>query len=84
MTLPDERYRAVKWAEEFLLKLSDPKQTPRIPKEIRQQAWSILRHYPNNWDMDNAADLAPGVFQKEMEPLYRMVKQYEQDKENES
>jgi DNA-binding protein Fis len=84
MTLPDERYRAVKWAEEFLLKLSDPKQTPRIPKEIRQQAWSILRHYPNNRDMDNAANLAPVVFQKEMEPLYRMVKQYEQDKENES
>jgi hypothetical protein len=84
MTLPDERYRAVKWAEEFLLKLSDPKQTPRIPKELRQQAWSILRHYPNKWDMDNAAALAPGVFQKEMEPLYRMVKQYEQDKENES
>lgn len=83
MTLPDERYRAVKWAEQFLLELSDPKKTPRIPKELRQRAWSILRHYPGEYDMKSAAKLAPGVFAEEMEPLYRMVKQYEQDKENE-
>jgi hypothetical protein len=25
----------------------------------------------------------PAIFQEKMEPLYRMVKQYEQDKENE-
>jgi hypothetical protein len=29
--------------------------------------------------MQVAADLAPQVFQKEMEPLYKMVKQYDQD-----
>lgn len=81
MTLPDERYRAVKWAEEFLLELSDPKKTPGIPKAIRQQAWSILRHYPNKWDMKYVAEQIPDVFQIEMEPLYRMVKKYEQDKE---
>jgi hypothetical protein len=32
--------------------------------------------------MKSAAKLAPGVFAIEMEPLYRMVKAYEQDKEN--
>jgi len=83
MTLPDERYRAVKWAEQFLLELSDPKKTPRIPKELRQRAWSILRHYPNKWDMDNVSSKCPETFQETMEPLYRMVKQYEQDKDNE-
>ena len=83
MTLPDERYRAVKWAEEFLLELTDPKKTPGIPKKIRQQAWSILRHYPTVWDMQIVAREVPSVFQEQMEPLHRMVLQYKQEKENE-
>lgn len=82
MTMPDERYRAVLWAEKFLLKLSDSKQTPRIPKALRQEAWSILRHYPSVFDLQQAANACPTVFQKEMEPLYRMVKQHEQSKED--
>ena len=82
MTMPDERYRAVLWAEKFLLKLSDSKQTPRIPKALRQEAWSILRHYPKEWDLDSAARRAPDVFQAKIEPLYRMVKQHEQSKED--
>jgi hypothetical protein len=32
--------------------------------------------------MKQAAEDCPGVFQERMEPLYRMVKQYDQDKEN--
>ena len=83
MTLPDERYRAVMWASRFLQELAhDRKKYPRIPKVVRQEAYSILRHYPSDFDMKNAADLAPIVFLKEMEPLYKMVKAYEQDKEN--
>jgi hypothetical protein len=42
-----------------------------------------LRHYPNKWDMDNVSSKCPETFQETMEPLYRMVKQYEQDKDNE-
>jgi hypothetical protein len=33
--------------------------------------------------MQQAAENCPDVFQERMEPLYRMVKQFEQDKENE-
>jgi hypothetical protein len=85
LTLPDERYRAVMWAERFLQDLAhDYKKYPRIPKTVRQEAYSILRHFPSSWDMKNASDLAPVVFQERMEPLYRMVKQYEQDKENDN
>lgn len=84
MTLPDERYRAVLWATGFLQELAyDRKKYPRIPKAVRQEAYSILRHYPNIWDMKQAAHSAPHVFQEQMEPLYRMIKQHEQDKENE-
>jgi hypothetical protein len=85
MTLPDERYRAVMWASRFLQDLAhDRKKYPRIPKAVRQEAYSILRHFPSSWDMQNASNSAPEVFQERMEPLYRMVKQHEQDKENEN
>jgi hypothetical protein len=63
MTMPDERYRAVKWAEQLLKDLCDPTKTPRVPKAIRQRASSCLRHYPGTWDMDRAAHSCPGVFQ---------------------
>jgi hypothetical protein len=74
MTLPDERYRAVKWAESFLSRLAGG-EYPRVPKAVRDEARSILRHYPSNWDMNRAAATSPEVFQQQMEPLYRMIKQ---------
>jgi hypothetical protein len=84
MTLPDERYRAVVWAERFLQDLAhDYKKYPRIPKTVREEAFSILRHFPSSFDLKMAEQGAPGVFQERMEPLYRMVKQYNQDKDNE-
>ena len=79
MTLPDERYRAVMQTIQFLTNICN---TPRVPKTIKQQARSLLRHYPSAWDMKAAAELAPHVFQKEMEPLYRMVKQYDMEKKD--
>jgi hypothetical protein len=63
MTLPDERYRAVRRSEQFLKDLCDPSKTPRVPKSVRGQASSILRHYPNQWDMDLAAHCTPTVFE---------------------
>lgn len=81
MTLPDERYRAVMWAKKLLEDLSNPKITPRIPQVIRQRAYSALRHYPSEWDMQWAAEAAPTVFAEHMEALYRMVKQHELDKQ---
>ena len=75
MTLPDERYRAVKWAESFLKRLAGG-QYARTPKAVRDEARSILRHYPSSWDLDRAAQAAPTVFQERMEPLHRMVAAY--------
>jgi hypothetical protein len=80
MTLPDERYRAVKYAQDFLSRLAGGTY-PRVPKAVREEARSILRHYPLWYDMQRAAQAAPDVFAEQMEPLYRMVKAYEQDKE---
>jgi hypothetical protein len=84
MTLPDERYRAVMWASQFLQELAhDRKKYPRVPKAVRQEAHSILRHYPGTWDMERASTNCPEVFQTRMEPVTRLFKQYEQNK-NES
>jgi len=83
MTLPDERYRAVMWAERFLKELAtDRKKYPRIPLAVRREAHSILRHYPGAWDMERASEGAPDVFQERMEPLTRLVMQYEQEKKD--
>jgi hypothetical protein len=62
MTLPYERNRSVIQAEQFLLDLCDPKKTPRVPKRIRAQARSLLRHYPTNYHMKEASEMAPSVF----------------------
>lgn len=84
MTLPDERYRAVKWASQFLQELAhDRKKFPRLPKSVRQEAYSILRHFPGEWDLQRAAKQAPEVFQERMEPLTRMLQAYKIEQEEE-
>ena len=77
MTLPDERYRAVRAAERFMQDLLDPRKTPRVPKLIRDRARSVLRHYPSSYDLDRAAAASPEIFTKHLDPLYKMVKQHD-------
>ena len=68
MTVPIERTNAVVNTEMFLMQLIDPKQTPRIPKEIRKRASSLLRHYPTKGCMEIIAeredtqDTSPKIF----------------------
>lgn len=80
MTLPDERYRAVLAAKSLLEDLCNSSVTPRVPKAIRGRAYSVLRHFPNSWDMDRAAGGAPDVFQKQMEAVQRLIMKYEEGK----
>ena len=70
MTLPDERYRAVIETQKFLAEILN---TPRVPKEIKAQARSLLRHYPNAYDMHKTAERCPEVFQEQMEDLHRFI-----------
>jgi len=65
-----------------MYELMDPKKTPGVPKSIRDQARSVLRHYPDDWNMQEAAEAAPEVFQERMEPVTRLFKQYEQKKQD--
>lgn len=52
MTVPIERTNAVVFTRNLLCDLLDPKITPRVPKSIRMRAYSALRHYPTQFDMD--------------------------------
>jgi hypothetical protein len=80
MTLPDERYRAVVQTFKFL---NEVLSTPRVPKKIKENARWCLRHYPSEWDMQQAAESAPHIFAEKMEPLYRMVKKYDNETKGE-
>jgi hypothetical protein len=76
VTLPDERYRAVKNTMEFLIRLSAG-EYPRVPRGVREEARSLLRHYPGTFDLDALERAAPHVIQQRMEPLHRMLAAYE-------
>jgi len=83
MTLPDERYRALKWAEQFMQDLMDPARTPRVPKAVRQQARSILKHYPGSYYIDQMAQARPDIITAEMEDLVKFVRSRERDQDPE-
>jgi hypothetical protein len=76
MTLPDERYRAIRITETLLTDLCSSRATPRVPREIRQRAAQCLRHFPSQYDLQQLELAAPHVVQQQMEPLHRMVAVY--------
>jgi hypothetical protein len=81
MTLPDERYAAIRNTERFLMDLCNPKKTARIPRTIRQQALGLLRHYPNSVNLEQLAERSPDIITPKMESLTRMLMTYQQSKE---
>jgi len=81
LTLPDERYRAVKATAEFLQRLAGG-EIPRVPKAVRDDARWLLRHYPNQFDLRSAAQQAPDVFQERMEDLHKFIVQGQQQQEH--
>ena len=60
MTMPYERKRAVLQTEEFLRELC--RDLPGIPKEVRDRAKRLLKHYPSAYYMDEASEQCPRVF----------------------
>lgn len=83
MTLPDERYRAIMWAKKLLEDLASPSKTKRVPKEIRQRAYSALRHFPDEYFISMLAEARPDILERRgdpYDPLYKMVKEHELSK----
>lgn len=87
MTLPDERYRAIMFAKSLCEDLLDSSKTPRVPKDIRRRALSVLRHFPEEYYLSMLAEARPDIIERKgdpYDPLYKMVKEYELGKEDES
>jgi hypothetical protein len=80
MTLPDERYRAIRQTRQFLIDLQDRTIYPRVPRAVRAEAYRLIRHYPGEYDLERLSEKSPDVIIKEMEPLTRMIMTYEEAK----
>lgn len=65
MTLPDERYRALKAGKKLLEELCDPGKTPRVPSIVRDRARAALRHYPLDFEIDTLAQSCPELLDKQ-------------------
>lgn len=70
MTLPDERYRALKQGKKLLEELCDPGKTPRVPSIVRDRARTALRHFPNDWEIDSMAEHCPDLLDKQTISYY--------------
>lgn len=64
MTLPDERFRALKQSKKLLEELCDPGRTPRVPSLVRDRARGVLRHFPSDHELEKIADTCPEYLDK--------------------
>lgn len=70
MTLPDERYRALKQGKRLLEELCDPGRTPRVPGIVRDRARAALRHYPSEYELDRMAISCPELLDSQEFSIY--------------
>lgn len=62
MTIPYERTRALIETYELLKRLQDPQETPRVPGWLREEARTLLRHYPNYAAIEMAHKALPHLY----------------------
>lgn len=60
MTMNYERRNAVNRAGEFLFDIV--RKEIEVSEEVWQKARSILKHFPNEYDLERAAEQAPEIF----------------------
>lgn len=82
MTLPDERLRSLTQTKQFLLDLLDSRKTPRVPKDIRHRAYMLLRHWPDTYHLDSMANRMPDMFAKQLDPLYKLLLDHQQQQDS--
>jgi hypothetical protein len=64
MTMPDQRYHALKQCRRFIEELCDPGKTPRVPGAIRNQARDVLKHFPMDTEIELIAESCPEYLEK--------------------
>ena len=73
MTLPYERFNAVNRTREWLLVNIH---NTRLPKYIREEMRSLLRHYPVHSELAHIAEQVPGYLEASPDPFVKMVNEY--------
>ena len=74
MTTPDERYRALKQGKKLLEELCDPGRTPRVPSMVRDRARGVLRHFPQDWQIDSIAEKCTEMLDNKAPSFYTINK----------
>lgn len=64
MTVPFERTRALLLTREMLQRLASSKDSAQVPVSLRDEAASLLRHYPTYADIELAHQAHPEIFGK--------------------
>lgn len=62
MTIPFERTRSLIQTYELLKRLEDPAETPRVPRWLREEARTLLRHFPNYAAIEMAHKALPHLY----------------------
>ena len=76
MTMPYERYSALDRTREWLLlNISNKK----IPRGIRNEMHSLLRHYPMRFELEAIAADSPQYLERTPDPLVRMLNEYPEE-----
>jgi len=75
MTLPDERYYTIVQTRKFLMELTSPLMTPRVPRVVRHSARNLLKHFPNDYVLEMMNENMPEYFAKEREIFSNKGKQ---------
>lgn len=65
MTTPDERLNSIIRARDFIRSLIDPKQTPKVPANIRKEASHRLRHFPSEFYLEQLRQSCPDILGEE-------------------
>ena len=74
MTLPYERFRAVDHTREWLLVNCHNR---KLPKYIREEMHSLLRHYPVRSELEAIAEEVPRYLEAVPDPLVLYVNEYQ-------
>lgn len=59
MTLPNERYKAIKQVRTFLRRMLSAWQEDgikKIPRDVRTECFGLLKHYPTDLDLERIAE----------------------------
>ena len=64
MTMPNERYSAIIRTRDFLQELRKAP-SKYSAEEIKKEIHRCLKHYPSELYLDQLADLAPNILEKE-------------------